>query len=69
MKLLNESPLWKNKTFIMTAHRLTTVRLAEEIILISKDEGIKVHSELEKGLKDPNVLAFFKEQFMEISLA
>jgi len=69
MKLLNESPLWKNKTFIMTAHRLTTVRLAEEIILISKDEGIKVHSELEKGLKDPNVLAFFKEQLMEISLA
>jgi virulence-associated protein VagC len=55
--------------FKMTGTEVYVKKIGNAIILISKDEGIKVHSELEKGLKDPNVLAFFKEQLMEISLA
>ncbi len=37
---LRQHPLMKNRTLILTSHRLTTVRYCDHIIFLNKDQGI-----------------------------
>jgi ATP-binding cassette subfamily B protein len=69
VRLIRENPKWKNHTFIISSHRLTTVRLSDELIFLDKEAGIKTQGEVSETLKDANVAQFFKEQHLEASLA
>lgn len=60
---------WKDHTFIISSHRLTTVRLSDMVIYIDKLSGIKAQGSAEIILKEENVSRFFKEQLMDLPLA
>lgn len=66
---MRNSPEWKNHTFIISSHRLTTVRLSDEVIYIDKESGVKAQGSSEMILKEENVSRFFKEQLVDVSLA
>ena len=66
---MKKSPDWQEHTFIISSHRLTTVRLSDEVIFLGKDVGVKVQGSSEKVLKDENVSRFFKEQLVDVPLA
>ena len=66
---LKSKPEWKDFTFIISSHRLTTVRLSDEVIFLDREDGIKVQGSSEKVLKEENVSKFFKEQLVGVSLA
>ena len=71
-RIINElkaSPEWKELTFIISSHRLTTVRLADEIIFIDKEAGLKARGERAQMLREENVAKFFKEQMVDLPLA
>jgi ATP-binding cassette subfamily B protein len=59
---------WKDLTFIISSHRLTTVRLSDQVIFISPTEGIVSDGDSDKVLKEENVIKFFKEQMVDLSL-
>jgi ATP-binding cassette subfamily B multidrug efflux pump len=69
IRLIKENPKWRDRTFIISSHRLTTVRLSDEVIFIERDFGIKTQAPVSVALKDENVSKFFKEQLMEAPLA
>ncbi len=69
MQLLREDARFKEFTFIISSHRLTTVRLVDEIIHLEKNQGIIMNASVDQALKEPNVVQFFKEQFVEAPLA
>jgi len=69
VNLLKMNPKWRSRTFIISSHRLTTVRLSDEVIFIERDFGIKTQAPVSVALKDVNVSKFFKEQLMEAPLA
>jgi ATP-binding cassette subfamily B multidrug efflux pump len=69
MTKLKESPEWKNHTFIISSHRLTTVRLSDEVVYIEKATGIRAQGSRETVLKEEHVSNFFKEQMVELPLA
>jgi ATP-binding cassette subfamily B multidrug efflux pump len=69
IRLIKEDPRWKQHTFIISSHRLTTVRLSEELIFLDREEGIKTQASVDEALKEGHVAQFFKEQFMEAPLA
>jgi ATP-binding cassette subfamily B protein len=69
VKLIKENTKWKDCTFIISSHRLTTVKLSDEIIYIDRHSGIKNQAPLAEALKDINVCQFFKEQLLEAPLA
>lgn len=66
---LKNHPNWQNLTFVISSHRLTTVKLSDEVIYIEKDTGIKNQGPCAKILKEDNVAKFFKEQLVELPLA
>lgn len=66
---LKKDPNWKDCTFIISSHRLTTVRLSDEAIFLDKEVGIKTQGRVDKVLKEVDVVKFFKEQLVEIPLA
>jgi ATP-binding cassette subfamily B multidrug efflux pump len=66
---LKASPDWKHHTFIISSHRLTTVRLSDDVTYIDRESGIKALGPSEKMLKDENVSRFFKEQLVDVPLA
>ena len=66
---LKSNSHWANKTFVISSHRLTTVRLSDYLIFISKDLGINAEGTTAKMLKDENVTKFFKEQMVDIPVA
>jgi len=59
----------KDLTFIISSHRLTTVRLSDEVIYLDISEGIKAKGAAENILKEENVSKFFKEQLVDVPLA
>lgn len=69
MNSLRREEEWKDATFFISSHRLTTVRLSDEVIFIHKDFGIKLQGHVDTVLKDKNVIQFFKEQLVELPLA
>jgi len=66
---LRNSLDWSHKTFFISSHRLTTVRQSDELIFIDRNEGVKTQGKVDFKLKEENVIRFFKEQFVETSLA
>ncbi len=66
---LKQSPEWNKKTFIISSHRLTTVRLSDEVIFLERARGIGTQGSVETTLKDHQVAQFFKEQLVELPLA
>jgi ATP-binding cassette subfamily B protein len=69
VRLIKENPKWKHFTFIISSHRLTTVRLAEQVIYIEREIGIRTQAPTFEALKEKHVSEFFKEQFVETPLA
>ncbi len=68
IRALRDSPEWGNKTFIISSHRLTTVRLADEAIYVDQLNGIRTQGAVETILKEAHVGQFFKEQMVDLSL-
>jgi len=66
---LRQEEFWKNKTFLITSHRLTTVRLVNDLIFVTRNHGIASQGLVETQLKDADVARFFKEQMVELPLA
>jgi ATP-binding cassette, subfamily B, multidrug efflux pump len=66
---MKKSSDWKKHSFIISSHRLTTVKLSDEVIYLDKNEGIKARGSSEKILKEENVSKFFKEQMVDVPLA
>lgn len=66
---LKASPDWQNITFIISSHRLTTVRMSDEVIFLDKEIGIKAQGNSKSILKEENVAKFFKEQLVDVPLA
>jgi ATP-binding cassette, subfamily B, multidrug efflux pump len=69
MDALKKSKGWQEKTFVITSHRLTTVRLSQEVLFLDQQSGLKAQGKLKDVLKDEHVANFFKEQIMEVPLA
>jgi ATP-binding cassette, subfamily B, multidrug efflux pump len=60
---------FRHKTFIISSHRLTTVKLSDELILLNKDTGIDAQGSVDHLIKDSLVAKFFKEQMVDLPLA
>jgi ATP-binding cassette subfamily B multidrug efflux pump len=60
---------WVDHTFIISSHRLTTVRLSDEVIYLDREVGIRAQGASETILKEDNVSRFFKEQLVDVPLA
>jgi ATP-binding cassette subfamily B protein len=69
IEALKKSPECAGKTFIISSHRLTTVRLSHKAIYISRENGIESEGPVTEVLKENKVVHFFKEQLVEIPLA
>lgn len=69
IRLIKADPKWKAFTFIISSHRLTTVRLSEEVIYVDREVGIRTQAPMAEALKETHVSQFFKEQFLEAPLA
>lgn len=69
IRQIRESQNWKSGTFIISSHRLTTVRFSDEVIYLDKNIGIVTQGASSEVLKDENVTRFFKEQLLEVPLA
>ena len=71
-KIINKmktSPDWQDRTFIISSHRLTTVRMSDEVIFLDKENGIRAQGNSKSILKEENVAKFFKEQLVDVPLA
>lgn len=66
---LKKSPECAGRTFVISSHRLTTVRLSEKAIYITRDSGIESEGPVNEVLKENKVVHFFKEQLVELPLA
>ncbi len=69
MEALKNSPECAGKTFVISSHRLTTVRLSHKAIYISHENGIESVGPVAEVLKENKVVHFFKEQLVELPLA
>ncbi len=69
VKSMKENPEWRNLSFVISSHRLTTVRLSDHIIYVGREHGILAQGPSDKLVKDENVSRFFKEQLVELPLA
>lgn len=69
IRALKASPEWKMKTFIISSHRLTTVKLSDEVIYLTRDHGLEAQGTVDNILKEKNVAHFFKEQLVDLPLA
>ena len=67
VRSLRESPEWSNKTYIISSHRLTTVRLSDEAIYVDQNSGIRTQGSVDTILKEAHVGQFFKEQMVDLS--
>jgi ATP-binding cassette, subfamily B, multidrug efflux pump len=66
---LRAAPGWKEKTFLLSGHRLTTVRLCDQVVFLGREQGILLAGTTEKILKEEHAVEFFKEQMVALSLA
>jgi ABC-type multidrug transport system fused ATPase/permease subunit len=69
IQALKLSPMNAQRTFAISSHRLTTVRLSDNVIFIEKNLGIHAQGSTSDTLKDAKVADFFKEQLVDLSLA
>ena len=61
--------LFQDKTFIISSHRLTTVKLADELIYLERQKTIEKSGPVTTLLKDKEIEDFFKEQLVDLSLS
>lgn len=61
--------LFKDKTFIISSHRLTTVKLSDELIFLEREKNIEKTGPVASLLKDKEIEEFFKEQLVDLSLS
>ena len=62
---IKKDPDLRHKTFIVTSHRLSTVRSCDYIYYISKENGLEEQGEKEKLLNSGSLVdAFFKKQLV-----
>lgn len=66
---LKRSQVCVGKSFVISSHRLTTVRLSDRAVYITRDHGIESEGPVQEVLKENNVVRFFKEQLVELPLA
>jgi ABC-type multidrug transport system fused ATPase/permease subunit len=66
---MKAAPEWKDHTFVISSHRLTTVKLSDEVVYIDKERGVRARGSAEVLLKDEDVSKFFKEQLVDLPLA
>ena len=66
---LHENKVLDNRTIILTSHRLTTVKQADELIYLEKDHGPAILGPVDQGLKNEQVQHFFRTQMVELPLA
>lgn len=69
MEALKKSPECAGRTFVISSHRLTTVRLSDKAIYITRESGIESEGPVSEVLKENKVVHFFKEQLVELPLA
>jgi ABC-type multidrug transport system fused ATPase/permease subunit len=69
IQAIRGSAEWGQKTFLISGHRLTTVRMCDQVLLLDAEQGIKLQGRVDNVLKDANAIKFFKEQMVDISLA
>ncbi|MBA2406044.1 MAG: ABC transporter ATP-binding protein [Bdellovibrionales bacterium] len=69
IRLIKQNPKWKNFTFIISSHRLTTVRLSDEVIYVDREVGVRSQAPMLDAMKEVHVSQFFKEQLLETPLA
>jgi ATP-binding cassette subfamily B protein len=62
---LQSAPLWKDKTIVLSSHRLTTVRLSHEVVYIEKAHGIVQSGAVAPSLAEGSKLyEYFSEQMV-----
>ncbi len=69
IKALKETQEWTQKTFIISSHRLTTVRLSDDAIFVDQTSGIRAQGHIDQLLKEAHVSQFFKQQMVDLPLA
>jgi ATP-binding cassette subfamily B protein len=69
MTRLRETPEWRDRTFLISSHRLTTVRLSDQLIYLDRNVGIRATGAVDQVLKEADVSKFFKEQMVGVPLA
>ncbi len=69
MTRLRESLEWRDLIFLISSHRLTTVRLSDQLIYLDRNVGLRATGSVEQVLKEEDVSKFFKEQMVGIPLA
>jgi ATP-binding cassette subfamily B protein len=66
---MKSSADWKDHTFIISSHRLTTVRLSDVVVYLDREVGVRALGPADTIIKEENVAKFFKEQLVDIPLA
>lgn len=61
--------LFPNTTFLISSHRLTTVKLSDELIYLEAHKVIEVAGPVSEKLKDKKIEEFFSEQLVDLSLS
>ena len=69
IRALRNRKEWQSCTFILSSHRLTTVRLSDEVVYLTSNDGLRTQGKVEDVLKEAHVEQFFKEQLLEAPLA
>jgi len=65
IKHLKQDPLLEGKTFILTSHRISTVRAADWIILLEKEKGVIEALKSQDAFNEGNrVNEFFNKQMV-----
>lgn len=62
---LRRWPLMKDKTILLTAHRLTTVRFCDYVYYLDKEEAVVEHAPIERALAQrTRIYEYFKQQMV-----
>lgn len=61
--------MFPDTTFLISSHRLTTVRLSDELIYLEAHKEIEIAGPVREKLKDQRIEDFFKEQLVDLSLS
>lgn len=61
--------IFPERTFLISSHRLTTVRLSDELVFLEAHKDIEIFGAVSDKLKDKKIEDFFKEQLVDLSLS
>jgi ABC-type multidrug transport system fused ATPase/permease subunit len=69
LKSLRSDPRYSQKTFILTSHRLTTVKMCDQAILLDNKQGVVEKSGAKINEQSGAFVEFFREQLVNTSPA